>query len=97
MAQGFGRAEKRRQKLEARHDFLSELNRIVSWEEFRRCLDQSPKPDPQSKAGRKPIDPLLLFKLLILQQLYNLSDEALEYQTHGRESFRRFVGLGRGT
>jgi transposase, IS5 family len=34
-----------------------------------------------------------LFKLLILQQLYNLSDEGLEYQTHDRESFRRFVGL----
>ncbi len=29
MAQGFSRAEKRRQKLEARHAFLSELHRIV--------------------------------------------------------------------
>jgi IS5 family transposase len=93
MAQGFGRVEKRRQKLESRHDFLSKLNRIVPWQEFRSCLEQLPKPDPQSKAGRKPIDPLLLFKLLILQQLYNLGDDALEYQTHDRESFRRFVGL----
>ena len=96
MAQGFGRAEKRRQKLEARHDFLSELNRIVPWDEFRSCLDQLPKPDPKSKAGRKPIDLLLLFKLLILQQLYNLSDEGLEYQTHDRDSFRRFIGLSSG-
>jgi transposase, IS5 family len=93
MAQGFGRAEKRRQKLEARNDFLSELNRVVPWEEFRSCLEALPKPAPKSKAGRKPIDSLLLFKLLILQQLYNLGDEALEYQTHDRESFRRFVGL----
>ena len=35
----------------------------------------------------------ILFKLLILQQLYNLSDEEVEYQTHDRISFRRFVGL----
>ena len=93
MAQGFGRVEKRRQKLEARKDFLSELNRIIPWDELGRCLDRLPSPAPKSKAGRKPIDPLLLLKLLIVQQLYNLSDEDLEYQTHDRESFRRFVGL----
>ena len=93
MTQGFGRAEKRRQMLEARKDFLNELNRIIPWDEFRRCLDQLPTQEPKSKSGRKPIDLLLLFKLLIVQQLYNLSDEDLEYQTHDRESFRRFVGL----
>jgi transposase, IS5 family len=93
MAQGFGRVEKRRQKLEARKNFLSELNQIIPWAEFRRCLEQLPTPAPKSKAGRKPIDLWVLFKLLIVQQLYNLSDEDLEYQTHDRESFRRFVGL----
>jgi transposase, IS5 family len=93
MAQGFGRVEKRRRKLEARKDFLSELNQIIPWEAFRGCLEQLPTPAPKSKAGRKPIDLLVLFKLLIVQQLYNLSDEDLEYQTHDRESFRRFVGL----
>ncbi|NES93504.1 IS5 family transposase, partial [Okeania sp. SIO2B9] len=40
------------------------------------------------------IDRLRLFKMLILQKLYNLSDEQTEYQTHDRASFRRFVGLG---
>lgn len=93
MGQGFGRAEKRRQKLESRKDFLSELNEVIVWDELRRCLEQLPNPVRKSKAGRKAIDPLLLFKLLIVQQLYNLSDEDLEYQTHDRESFRRFVGL----
>jgi IS5 family transposase len=92
MTQGFGRAKKRRQMLEARKDFLNELNRIIPWDEFCRCLEQLTQ-EPKSKAGRKPIDLLLLFKLLIVQQLYNLSDEDLEYQTHDRESFRRFVGL----
>jgi transposase, IS5 family len=93
MGEGFGRAAKRRQKLEARKDFLSELNQIISWDEFRKCLAPLFPQAPKSRAGRKPIDLLVLFKLLIVQQLYNLSDEDLEYQTHDRESFRRFVGL----
>jgi IS5 family transposase len=93
MAKGFGRIEKRRQKLEARKDWLSELNRIMDWEIFRSCLDQLPGKERKSKAGRKPIDRILLLKMLILQLLYNLSDEELEYQTHDRKSFRRFIGL----
>ena len=79
MAQGFGRVQKRRHKLEARKDFLRDLNQVIPWDEFRSALEQLPTPPRKSKAGRKPIDPLVLFKLLILQQLYNLSDEALEY------------------
>lgn len=66
MAQGFGRAKQRRQKLEARHDLLSELNRLIPWAEFRQSLATLPTQARKSKAGRKPIDPLLLFKLLIL-------------------------------
>jgi transposase, IS5 family len=90
---GFGRIKKRREKLESRKDWLSEINRIISWDMFRSILERLPKAERKSNAGRKPIDVLLLFKLLILQQLYNLSDEELEYQTHDRGSFRRFLGL----
>jgi IS5 family transposase len=93
MAKGFGRVQKRRQTLEARKDRLSELNEIIPWEVFRSCLESLRPQDRKSNAGRKPIDLLILFKLLILQQLYNLSDEELEYQTHDRASFRRFLGL----
>jgi transposase, IS5 family len=93
MAKGFGRVQKRRQKLEQCKDRLSALNEIIPWEVFRRCLEQLRPQKRKSKAGRKPIDRLMLFKLLILQQLYNLSDEELEYQTHDRDSFRRFLGL----
>ena len=93
MTKGFGRVQKRRQELEKSKDRLSELNEIIPWEVFRSCLDQLNPQERKSNAGRKPIDLLILFKLLILQQLYNLSDEELEYQTHDRASFRRFLGL----
>ena len=36
----------------------------------------------------------MMFRMLILQQLYNLSDEQLEYQVNDRRSFEEFVDLG---
>ena len=37
---------------------------------------------------------MLIFKVLVLQALYNLSDDAMEYQLRDRLSFMRFAGLG---
>ncbi|NJL23552.1 MAG: IS5 family transposase, partial [Leptolyngbyaceae cyanobacterium SM1_3_5] len=48
----------------------------------------------KSQAGRKPIDVIVMFKLLVLQQLYNISDEELEYPVSDRLSFMQFLGLG---
>jgi transposase, IS5 family len=93
MGKGFGRIEKRRQQLEARKDKLRDLNEMVPWEVLRSVLEQLPRPERKSNAGRKAIDPMVLFKLLILKHLYNLSNEAVEYQAHDRGSFRRFLGL----
>ena len=42
--------------------------------------------------GRKKIDPLILFKILIIQQLLNLSDEEFEFQVNERQSFKEFIG-----
>ena len=47
----------------------------------------------KSAAGRKPICRVLMFKMLILQHLHNLSDERLQYQVSARLSFMRFLGL----
>lgn len=94
MAKGFGRVQKRRHKLEERKDYLRSIDKFIPWEIFRSLLEQLPSKQRKSNAGRKPIDRIILFKLLILQQLYNLSDENLEFMTHDRISFRQFVGLG---
>lgn len=93
MGKGFGRIKKRRQRLEERKDKLRDRNEVVPWEVLRQVLDQLPSKERQSKAGRKAIDLLVLFKLLILKQLYNLSNEEVDYQAHDRASFRRFLGL----
>mgnify|MGYP003336438647 CR=1 FL=1 len=47
----------------------------------------------KSNAGAKPIDVVLIFKILVLQQLHNLSDDRIEYQIRDRLSFMRFPGL----
>ena len=93
MAKGFGRAKQRRATLEASMDRLKDFNSMIPWAVFVEILDQLAPKERKSNAGRKPINRLWLFKMLILQKLYNLSDEQTEYQTYDRASFRRFVGL----
>ena len=46
------------------------------------------------KAGRQPYDYVVMFKILILQRYYNLSDDHTEYAIVDRLSFMRFLGMG---
>jgi len=93
MGKGFGRIQKRRQRLEESKDKLRDLNEMVPWEILSQVLEGLPSQERKSRAGRKAIEPLIMLKLLILKQLYNLSNEQVEYQAHDRASFRRFLGL----
>ena len=74
-----------------------EIDAVVPWEEFRSTLERvwrKPDADRKSRAGRKPMDAVLMFKTLVLSELYNLSDDQIEYQVRDRLSFMRFLGLG---
>lgn len=85
--------ENRLKKLDEK-DNLLKLNRLINWELFRPTLEAARnKSDRKSNAGRKPYDAVMMFKCLILQQLYNLSDEEFEFQLRDRLTFMRFVGL----
>jgi len=66
----------------------------IPWESFRPLLDKGYTHERKSHAGRKRIDPLILFKMLVLQQLFNLSDQKLEFQVNYRRFFEEFIGLG---
>jgi transposase, IS5 family len=100
MAQmGFFDLSDRYASLDAKKDPLVEINDVVPWEEFRPLLEQvwrKPESERKSRAGRKPIDTVLMFKTLVLSALYNLSDDQVEYQIRDRLSFTRFLGLGLG-
>ena len=90
---GFLDFDSRLKRIDKAGDPLTKLNDTLDWELFRPMLEQARKKERKSSAGPKGYDVLLLFKILILQSLYNLSDEALEFQILDRYSFSRFLGL----
>jgi IS5 family transposase len=77
-------------------DPLLRLDALVQWEIFRPALRTLREKPRKSNAGRPPFDEVLMFKILILQSLYNLSDDATEFQIRDRFSFLRFLGLDIG-
>ena len=91
---GFWDEQERVLKLKNKKPVLTCLSESIPWEAFRPLLDKGYSQERKSNAGRKRIDPLILFKMLVLQQLFNLSDEEVEFQVNDRLSFEEFVGLG---
>ncbi len=79
-------------KLSKQGDPLERLDKVVEWEYFRDTIEKINK-KKMVNAGPKPYDPLLMFKILILQRYYNLSDAQIEYQILDRLTFCRFLGL----
>ncbi len=90
---GFFDVTERTGKLTKMGDPLVGLNAHIDWEAFRTDLNRIHDKARKSNAGAKPIDVVLMFKILVLQQLHNLSDDRIEYQIRDRLSFMRFLGL----
>ena len=74
-----------------RNDRLDRLSSLVKWYRFEKILARL---RPEAGAGRPAYSPLVMFKALLLQSLYGLSDADLEDAISDRLSFRRFAGLG---
>lgn len=94
---GFFDADKRLSMLSLKGDPLEAISKLMPWEMFRADIEAvvlTAEESRKSKAGRKPIDALVLYRMLVLQSLYNLSDEEVEYQVRDRLSFTRFLGRG---
>jgi IS5 family transposase len=91
---GFFDLDERYAALSAAGDPLLRLGELVDFELFRRPLIRALRRSDRRKGGRPPFDPVLMFKILVLQALYNLSDDQTEFQIRDRLSFMRFLGLG---
>jgi len=72
-----------------------ELDRCVDWEAFRALLEQTHAKERKSNAGAHAKDVVMMFKGLVIQNLYGLSDDQLEYQIEDRRSFQHFLGLNK--
>ena len=88
---GFWDEQNRVAILQQKKPAFRRLSEAIPWERFRSLPEQRYTQERKSNAGRQRIDPLILFKMLILQQLFNLSDEELEFHVNDRRSFEEFV------
>lgn len=96
---GFFDLSERYEQLSKQGDPLEKLNAMIDWKIFRPLLKRAlnKKKVKKSNAGRPAYDPLFMFKIVVLQNLYNISDDQTEYQIRDRLSFMRFLGLHSGS
>jgi IS5 family transposase len=90
---GFWDQDIRLSKLSHLGDPLEKLAKGIDFEIFRELLEERLSREPQGKGGRPPYDYVMMFKIIILQRYYNLSDDQVEYQINDRMSFMRFLQL----
>jgi transposase, IS5 family len=90
---GFFDSDERLKALSTAGDPLERLAQVIDFEVFRGDLEAALSRSDRAKGGRPPYDAVLMFKVLVLQSLYTLSDDQTEYQLKDRLSFMRFVGL----
>jgi transposase, IS5 family len=75
---GFGRNEK-----------LERISGLIDWPRLERLVGSA----RSGETGRPPYAAISMLKALLLQQMYDLSDPALEEALLDRVSFRRFCGF----
>lgn len=71
------------------NDFLDRLEELVDWQPVQTALEAM----FTARTGRLPQPPLTVFKMLLLEHCYGLSDPQCEELVGDRLSWRRFAGL----
>jgi len=80
-------------KINAHQPPLNKLDKVIEWGMFRKPIEEALYVEAKAPGGRPPFDRVMMFKILILQKYYNLSDEQTEFQIKDRLSFMQFLGL----
>jgi transposase, IS5 family len=90
---GFFDVDDRLKRLSDLGDQLEAFASAVDFEAFRADLVAALAYSDGAQGGRPPFDPVLMFKILVIQAANNLSDERTEFLINDRLSFMRFLGL----
>ena len=90
---GFFDEQFRLDDLSKQNDPLVKLNSLINWKQFRKPLEKAFENEDKGIGGRPPFDFLMMFKIMVLQRYYNLSDQQMQFQILDRLSFMRFLGL----
>jgi hypothetical protein len=91
---GFFDVDDRLKRLSELGDQLEAFRAAVDFEVFRSDLVMALAYSDGAQGGRPPFDPVMMFKILVIQAANNLSDERTEFLINDRLSFMRFLGLG---
>jgi IS5 family transposase len=92
---GFFDTDERLKWLSAAGNPLERLAAVVDFELFRGELDAALGRSDRAKGGRPPYGAVLMFRILVLQARYTLSNDQTEDQLRDRLSYMRFAGLAR--
>lgn len=92
-AKGFFDEEFRLEKLAGQKDPLVKLKERIDFELFRSLLEEIFHKEEKGTGGARPYDYVMMFKILILQRYYNISDDKMEFAILDRLSFMRFLSL----
>ena len=82
-----------KKKQTKREKFLSEMDRVVPWEELLALIEPH---YPKAGNGRRPMPLERMVRLYFVQQWYGLSDPGMEEALYDIESVRRFAGIELG-
>lgn len=72
---------------------LDKLAETIDFGAFRPVLEELVPSRVSDQGGRPPFDVVFMFKVLVLQHYYGLSDERVEFEILDRTSFQRFLGI----
>ncbi|KGN82551.1 hypothetical protein HQ41_08590, partial [Porphyromonas sp. COT-290 OH860] len=78
-----------------KHSFLRQINACVDWRGIRTLLNKK-YTKTQNAVGNPAYDALLMFKILLLETWYGLSDYEVEERINDSLLFSEFLGLDLG-
>jgi IS5 family transposase len=90
---GFFDVDDRLKRLRDLGDQLEAFRSAIDFELFQPELNAALAYSDGPQGGRPPFDPVMMFKILVIQATNNLSDERTELLINDRLSFMRFLGL----
>jgi IS5 family transposase len=86
--------EERMAKLNGIKTPMDKLNAMMNWEMFRSILtDALAQKEQKGPGGASHYDYVFMFKILVFQRYYNLSDEQTEFRINDSLSIQRFLGI----
>ena len=79
-------------RLEYVDSFLKEIDSIIDFNNLRSILNKNGI-GTKNVCGVKAYDPVMMFKIILIQKFYNLSDEKAEQGLNVNLLYLRFVGM----